>query len=421
MIISGKSFDQLKNIAFLIIILIIFGMFSTKIYALPIYELKNQINTLQEQLDQLNASKKSLQNSVKSAQIKQANAFSEIDKLNNRIDESKRDIEILEVEIKKSETEIDLTNERIQKAQSDIKKLDREIESLLIEQKNRINNIYQNTRVKSSTENIEVAIPTKVDKYISKTNYQKQLKTKGDEIFTSLTEKKSQKELEQTNIETQKLEQEKLLFALTDQKQSLENLKVELDKAISEQKHYALILGESIYENKVKAIEIEEQTADLDDKVSQLQNELFNNTSSIPGNGVHVKAGDFIGYMGDTGYSTGPHLHYFVSKNGSNLLDPCNYLSKGVSSACNYGNGELKWPMSEVRWSRGFSSSHGGIDTYAYTDLEVYASHDGYLIRGKEPCYSWFPICKDGGANYVIICETKNCSSGFKTGYWHLQ
>ena len=99
MIISGKSFDQLKNIAFLIIILIIFGMFSTKIYALPIYELKNQINTLQEQLDQLNASKKSLQNSVKNAQIKQANAFSEIDKLNNRIDESKRDIEILEVEI----------------------------------------------------------------------------------------------------------------------------------------------------------------------------------------------------------------------------------------------------------------------------------------------------------------------------------
>ena len=37
-----------------------------------------------------------------------------------------------------------------------------------------------------------------------------------------------------------------------------------------------------------------------------------------------VKRGDIIGYMGNSGVSTGPHLHYEVKKNGI-PVNPINY------------------------------------------------------------------------------------------------
>ncbi len=41
--------------------------------------------------------------------------------------------------------------------------------------------------------------------------------------------------------------------------------------------------------------------------------------------GQKIKRGDVIGYMGNTGYSTGPHLHYEVWRNGK-VLNPRNFI-----------------------------------------------------------------------------------------------
>jgi hypothetical protein len=46
--------------------------------------------------------------------------------------------------------------------------------------------------------------------------------------------------------------------------------------------------------------------------------------------GDHVKRGDCIGYVGNTGHSTGPHVHYEVIKDGEQV-DPVHYFFQDLS------------------------------------------------------------------------------------------
>jgi murein DD-endopeptidase MepM/ murein hydrolase activator NlpD len=52
--------------------------------------------------------------------------------------------------------------------------------------------------------------------------------------------------------------------------------------------------------------------------------------------GARVKAGDIVGYSGNTGSSTGPHLHFEVRKD-ANKLDPMAYLSGAEANSLTAG------------------------------------------------------------------------------------
>lgn len=55
-------------------------------------------------------------------------------------------------------------------------------------------------------------------------------------------------------------------------------------------------------------------------------------TSTSVAIGQHVLAGDLIGLMGSTGYSTGSHVHFEVWLNGTDRIDPVGWLaSRGIS------------------------------------------------------------------------------------------
>ena len=62
--------------------------------------------------------------------------------------------------------------------------------------------------------------------------------------------------------------------------------------------------------------------------------------------GQRVWAGDQIAKMGNTGNSTGPHLHFEVLLNGTDRVDPVGWLSKRGLSPANY---LAEWPATTTR------------------------------------------------------------------------
>lgn len=164
---------------------------------------------------------------------------------------------------------------------------------------------------------------------------------------------------------------------------------------------------------------------------------------SSAGVAKHVSRGEVIGVMGNTGFSTGAHLHFSVYnlresdlnkfdfnlgyENPANILasrqmtfDPsaCDDVSSSSRETKSIGNGSWNWPMDNpfisqcfghTPWSWRYPSGiHNGIDMYDDGNPLIKAPESGnaYSYRGGQ-----------SAGNGVFIFH----DNGKMTLYWHLQ
>ena len=176
------------------------------------------------------------------------------------------------------------------------------------------------------------------------------------------------------------------------------------------------LLGETQNEEDKYQTLLAQVKAELQSIASALSQIL----SGTIGEGKEVKRGDIIGFEGNTGCSTGPHLHFGVYKNGV-AVDPLPYLKSG----------DLKWPIDkdEVVVTQYFGENRDWYQKYFGIN-----GHNGLDITGLSPFYGTPIYAAEDGQAYVTY-DSQACwltgtvgkgividhGDDLVTVYWHVQ
>jgi murein DD-endopeptidase MepM/ murein hydrolase activator NlpD len=338
-------------------------------------------------IDELQTKSQQLQANIDANSNKIQELSAQADSLQKKVDE-------LNVEIARANTEIQLTEVKLEELRLRLIAAEEELERQKKLLKSTLQAIYE--RSGASTFELLMATDSFTD-FVNEQEYLGQLQSAVKQSTDEVIRLKQQ-------IEAEKTAQEELLTKQQQQRAVVDAKRAEQQDLLNSTQ------GE---ESRYRAIVAQQQ-----DELQEAEEQLAALLSA--GNYVSygpVYRGQVIGSVGSTGYSTGPHIHFQVYRNGS-TVNP----SAGGSTLINgyqwplfggvgwisqaYGCVAGYWDYS-VKCNGGQNSFHSGLDiaTSAYTP--VVAADNGEVI---------FKGCR-AGLGYVVVIEH---GGGWQTWYPHM-
>lgn len=386
-------------------------------------DLQDELDALEDEIDQLEQEQNELQSQIEANQYTIAGYNAELSKIYGEVELLNKEIDQLDLEIRELEIQIEIIEVDIEEQKKSIADTEDNIDVLEFETDKRIEDSYMNFRLYgSSTSGSENLLSLdSINNYFKTSQYKSIIQQDTNKMLTELARLKQE-------LKVKKAELDEKLVEVKKQKEEVDIKRADLaekqeDAEVKAATYYSQITAlQSLNSQTSSVIAVfEEEEVQKRAEAEKIRQEIFNNFNPI-GSGTYVVSGTMIGRQGSTGWSTGPHLHFSVAVNGASQ-DPCGYLPGGVLPGCGWGSA-LDWPIGgEMYYTSGYGNRcfwwngsqtcqfHDAIDVAGVPwNTPIYAAHDGYLFKGVD-IY---------GALYIIICESSSCSSGIKTGYWHL-
>jgi predicted nuclease with TOPRIM domain len=393
---------------------------------------KEQLEQVQRDLDDIRKRQESLKNNI-SQQNQIANMYSgKVGELRGQVEELQLGIAENEAEISEIELSSQLLEEEIATLEASITELETAVDTTETESSKILVNSYIDHRLYNSLSTSIFDI-TDVNTYFKDSQYRELIQEDNRILLEKLHNDRISLERSRNELEEKRVTIKRNRSILSEQKSQLERAKADLE---SQMQSYtgAILSAQYIANQGQNQLNVaEDDEAKLQARMELLKQQLFNSIIQI-NSGKYEEAGTIIGFEGNTGISTGPHLHFMFkpSGNSGDYANPCNYLpGRQLANAyCGVGSPSLPvWPINGNVWlTSGFRTAsrptHSAIDFSTGGGAPIYAAHSGWIQYGNDGACSYYSgpyPCNGAGANYAIICENKNCSNGKMSGYWHLQ